>query len=510
MTSLSPTADQPLPKRLGQIPSPPAGLQMVLQLSNDPMVPLNQLAYSVCGEPSLAVELLRTANSAYYRTVEPVRSAQQAVAMMGVRSVRNHAVAHVLRSVASRIDIGAFDADGFWEDSLTRATAALVLGRQAGCEDPWEAFTTGLIQDSGLLMMAALWPEHSAELESARHLAADERMAIERQLCGLAHPALFECVTAEWNLPEELRSAVALHHDLERPAPSRRVDRLREIAHGADRLADLMAQPDCPQRLAAAHAAIQGLPSRSALDLAALVQALEAEMPNLAEQFQLPYSGDREATATVTDAIASLVNITSQYEDATRELEGLLEERQRLARALKATNNQLKQMATTDDLTEVSNRRHFFQLLGDALRVAEATDQPTSVVMLDIDSFKSINDTHGHAAGDHVLRSVAQRLKHLIRPSDGVGRLGGEEFALILPHTSRADAERVAHRALVAIRNPDVTLPDGTRLPVRASFGGATCVAGTDPEALVADADRAMYDAKHNGGDHVRWTEEAP
>lgn len=508
MTSSTPPLSEKLQQRLGQVPSPPAGLQMVLRLSNDPQVPLTQLAYSVCGEPSLAVELLRIANSAYYRNAESIRSAQQAVVMLGVRAVRNHAVAHVLRSVSAAVDIGGFDADGFWEDSLRRGTAALILGRQAGCEDPWEAFTTGLIQDCGTLMMAALWPEKGQTLERVRSLPAGRRMIVEQEVCGRSHPELFSLVTEKWGLPAELQEAVRLHHNLEAPASSRRVARLRQLSYTADVLADLLTDPSCPQRIQAAQEAIDVLPSRSDLNLTALIEDLENELPNLAEQYQLPYSGSQDAAATVTDAIASLVRITSQYEDATQQLEGLLEERQRLARALKANNNQLKQMATTDDLTGVSNRRHFFQLLADAVNVSGQSGHYTSVVMLDIDRFKSINDTHGHASGDQVLRAVAQRLKQLIRPSDGVGRLGGEEFALILPNTKKEDAARVAHRAMVAIRSPEITLPDGTRLPVQASFGGATSPGTVDPEALVARADRAMYVGKNAGGNQVQWDEE--
>ena len=147
-TISSPANDPPN----GGIPTPPAGVALVIRAANDPSFSLADLARLIEREPSLTVNLLRWGNSAAYGSGREIRSVGQAAVMLGARTLRNLAVAHVVTTMRTKIDTGAFDAKLFWEDSLRRACAALVLARTAGYEDPSEALTVGLIQDLGLLV----------------------------------------------------------------------------------------------------------------------------------------------------------------------------------------------------------------------------------------------------------------------------------------------------------------------------------------------------------------------
>jgi diguanylate cyclase (GGDEF)-like protein len=164
------------------------------------------------------------------------------------------------------------------------------------------------------------------------------------------------------------------------------------------------------------------------------------------------------------------------------------------ARLLEAVRHQ----ATHDPLTGLPNRALFSQRLADALAAAGPT-APLAVLYCDLDRFKQVNDTLGHAAGDALLRAVAQRLTSVVRPDDTVSRLSGDEFALVLPAViDRADAERLAERVAGCFTAPFCL--EGRGVSVEASVGIAvhTAARAADQgEALLKQADAAMY--RHKG-----------
>lgn len=152
-----------------------------------------------------------------------------------------------------------------------------------------------------------------------------------------------------------------------------------------------------------------------------------------------------------------------------------------------------KRMAYHDDLTGLRNRRYFEERLREELARSQRAGTPCSVIMIDIDDFKVINDQHGHAAGDELLRAVGEMLTSNARAADIACRVGGDEMAVILPMTGEDGAE--AARARFEASQGSIMRPDGR--PLRLSFGTATHPQdGSTMEALVDRADRAMYVAK--------------
>ena len=169
----------------------------------------------------------------------------------------------------------------------------------------------------------------------------------------------------------------------------------------------------------------------------------------------------------------------------------------------KQEEQRLLRLSQVDSLTGLANRVGFEQHLSDAMAESRKTRQPLAVMYLDIDHFKRINDTHGHAAGDALLLALAQRLKGSLRKTDLVARLGGDEFVAVMErmHDPRV-AARLAHEALQAIRRPFVLADVGIALSVTASIGIAFFDCGEMPAGqLVANADAMLYDAKKRGRD---------
>jgi diguanylate cyclase (GGDEF)-like protein len=160
---------------------------------------------------------------------------------------------------------------------------------------------------------------------------------------------------------------------------------------------------------------------------------------------------------------------------------------------LEASYDELRHQASHDHLTQLANRTLFTERAG--LTTGWATDQLT-IVMIDLDDFKPINDTLGHHIGDAVLVAVADRLRSCVRPGDTVARLGGDEFAMLLPAATDTDGIGIMDRITAALAEPIAV--HGHLLTVRASIGLATGTSD-DPETLLRDADNAMYAAKRGG-----------
>jgi len=170
------------------------------------------------------------------------------------------------------------------------------------------------------------------------------------------------------------------------------------------------------------------------------------------------------------------------------------------AASLRELTGQLELLATTDNLTGLTNRRVFFERLGIEFRRALRYHRPLSVIMADLDHFKTVNDRFGHPFGDLVLAVTAQVLRGNVRESDLVARYGGEEFVLMLPETPSAEAMVVAEKLRAAIEEQDYT--DGIQSAhVTISLGVASLPesAPADVEDLLRRADDALYAAKHGG-----------
>jgi diguanylate cyclase (GGDEF)-like protein len=160
-------------------------------------------------------------------------------------------------------------------------------------------------------------------------------------------------------------------------------------------------------------------------------------------------------------------------------------------------------MATTDALTGLLNRRAFLESTRREVARAKRYGEHLSVVLLDIDHFKQINDKRGHAAGDVVLAAVGRLLNTTLRTCDIVARWGGEEFVLVLPSTALDPAELVAERVREELAGLSIKDGNGDPIPVTASFGVAAYGGGETLEQMIDRADRAMYLAKSGGRNRV-------
>lgn len=211
----------------------------------------------------------------------------------------------------------------------------------------------------------------------------------------------------------------------------------------------------------------------------------------------LIFWSDLEIADALKAAGISASQIAGLYEDSTLDKTPILQH----------LLDELSKATLEDVLTKVYNRRYFERSLATELERSRRDQRPCGLVLLDIDHFKRINDTHGHDAGDAVLKAVAATITSVLRSTDTISRVGGEEFAVIVPNTFRLDADYLAERIRRSIEELAVSVGDKV-LSVTVSLG----VAINNPKVLLAmedlykAADNALYEAKSSGRNCVKFS----
>jgi diguanylate cyclase (GGDEF)-like protein len=255
------------------------------------------------------------------------------------------------------------------------------------------------------------------------------------------------------------------------------------------------------ERIAEAAVQVRGSPLGRVRSRVASTEASGPEQPDLPALTTLPVTSSGRLTgllALAGDAQARPAPDTQPFLEALAAQAHIVLENSRLF-------ERVRELSIRDSLTGLYNHRHILEQVAQAVERADRYREPVSVVMTDIDHFKKVNDQHGHLAGDALLRQLALLLQDSVRSVDAVGRYGGEEFLLLLPHTPFDEARRLADRIRARIQACAFRVGDRThRLTV--SMGVFSCPSPLVGSAadLVREADRALYRAKGTGRNRVK------
>lgn len=454
-------------------------------------VTIEELVKLASADPAFALKMLEAVNSAAFGLRHKVNDLGRAGAMLGVRGLRNLALG------MAAIDMTPLGPEGdlLLGCCLRRAMAARAIAERADVTvSPDDAFTVGLFLEFGLLAHAA---DDVAVAAEAARMPAEVRPIHERAAGFEPHPARGARVAASWRLDETVQAAIASHHHERCPESD-----LAKVAWAAERLAGIYEGGEPKRTRERCHAALARLGI-----VGEATQELVEQLPTLVRQAATAFErhvDQPDHDALMDDVNKQLLALNQSLYASLRRVEQLLADKARLAADLATANEELQRLATQDPLTGLSNRRAFQQAIGRDLARASRGRKPLSVVILDIDHFKRVNDTYGHGGGDAVLKAVSGVLAGSVRQGDVVARWGGEEFALILPETPADGAQVLADRLRTAIADT-VVVYDGTEIRVSASFGVASAdvVVPGMADTLLTSADEALYKAKEAGRNRV-------
>jgi two-component system, cell cycle response regulator len=481
------------------LPSLSAVAMQVLELAQDPNLSIARIAKAVQNDPALSTKVLRTVNSSFYALQTPCPNIGRAMSLLGLNTVKAIVLGFSLADCTKRVDGKScgFDMEAFWRRAVYSAAAARALSLRTSAGDPDEAFVCALLQDIGMLAgVVALQPEYPA-IVAAAPPDHDELPAIERRDLGMDHSMIGRTLADKWRLPPQIVDTIRFHHRIDDAPPARRT-MLRTVA-----LANLTA---ATLTLALSKAKLEGLHGRAGewfslgpAEVKDLIESTARGAHELAEMLEIKAGSPPDTAAILTQANEQIMVVQAAIA--------------REAQDLKRDNEALARQTITDGLTGAHNRAYFDRESVAALERAAAARHPLSILFLDADRFKAVNDTHGHQAGDAVLMELARRLRQV---GDRVGpfcRYGGEEFVLIAPGLDADKARKLAEvlRRVVCSQPFDLSsynLP-GLRLEVTVSVGAATRAPGTPTESWTAEqlthaADQAVYAAKQAGRNCVR------
>ncbi|MCE1236699.1 MAG: GGDEF domain-containing protein [Hyphomicrobiales bacterium] len=222
--------------------------------------------------------------------------------------------------------------------------------------------------------------------------------------------------------------------------------------------------------------------------------------------------GSATDSGSVEEIVRGLIDATHQTETVNRTLEAQLAESRKQITELQESLEAIRYESLVDDLTTLANRKHFDQTLSRLIAEAEHGARPFSLLFTDIDHFKKFNDTFGHQTGDQVLRLVALAVKQNIKGQDMAFRYGGEEFAVLLPHTEIEQSVVVAEHIREAVFSKElVKRSTGENLGrITISIGVSEWRPGDTAATVIERADSCLYAAKNGGRNQVRWSLEAP
>jgi diguanylate cyclase (GGDEF)-like protein len=464
----------------------------IIQTALQPDVALTDLAKMAAGDPGFALRVLAIVNSAAFQRAHRVGEVRQACALLGVRGLRNLALGLVINDMIPTGELGEL----LFLISIRRAVAARLIAQALDDKAPDDAFTAGMFLEVALLGRAR------DDIDGAARVArmpALNRPVVERAFGYEVHAIEGAKLGAELGLPPEIVEAVAHHHDENPP-----VSKLAKIAWGAEHVAAAWEGGHVKKiRTDAAHALGQiGVAPAAITDLMTKIPEL---VNATAAAFDRRVVSQPALDQLAADANAQLVEMNNTYAALVRRLEALVVEKDQLTAELQRANSELANLAATDGLTQLPNKRSFNEVLARELALADRNATPLSLVMVDVDHFKKINDTWGHGVGDLVLARLGEILKSSLRTSDFAARYGGEEFVLLLPCTPAEGAALVAERVRAMVGEKPFAATD-TGIDVHVSLGvasvtGPGCRDGA--KKIFERADAALYTAKNGGRNRV-------
>ena len=483
------------------LPSVPAIAMEVLELAQRPDVDIVEIARVISKDPALAGKILRTVNSTFYARSQPVGTVSHALVILGIQSVKTLVLGFALVTNLSKSSAGrGFHHLDYWKHSIYAATAARTIAARLSIVQQEEAFLAALLMDIGMPVLDAVLGERYGAV-CGRAATHEDLPVAERAAMGLTHADAGAVLAGIWKLPPLLATPIGKHHaTAEVKDPQLR--KLTELTHLAGRCADVFVDEKAADPIAAVRQLCRDQHGLAEADADALLNEIGKQTRETASLFEINLGRTpADYEAILKRANEALVDMTLQSQAHATALE-------RQASTLAEQNEQLRARAETDALTGLANRARFDQFLAEQFHMAEEGNRPLSLLMLDVDKFKAINDLYGHPAGDKVLAGLGRLLATAARAQDLAARYGGEEMVLVLPGTARASAAAIAESIRRAICAKPVAVGDsGAGLPVTASVGVATYEPDGPLKAaahLVKAADLAVYAAKRAGRNCVR------
>ena len=495
------TALQEFINQTTRLPTPPAIALKILQAVRRDEINFEALADIVMADPVLTAQVLKIANSSIYSLPKQVTSLAQATGLLGTQALRNIALSFVIVDGFKDMPQGGFDLDLFWKRSISTAVSAKILAAETTLAND-DIFITALLQDIGILVLFLADAAAFTEMLDQKRISGKRVCNAEKEQFGFDHTELGSHLLKSWNLPETIYEPIRHHHANGATPTEPGSPQLLNIS---DKISSLYHGTQANKKFTEVHCVLAKQFGMEHEQIDELIDTIGEKAREMMDLFAVDPGEMKPFSQLMQETNDELQRLNFSYEQVVLELKQAKQNAEQLALSLKKSNDKLRKLAFRDDLTGLYNHRYFQEVFEAEIHRATRYSHPVSLLILDIDFFKQVNDTYGHPAGDDVLRQVSQTMVKLVRHCDIVARYGGEEFAIVLPETGTSGAKVLAQRIRRGIEQQQTSIK-GQQIGVTVSVG----VSSSDIEGiehtrpvLIDRADKALYTAKRNGRNRV-------
>jgi diguanylate cyclase (GGDEF)-like protein len=350
-----------------------------------------------------------------------------------------------------------------------------------------DCFFLGLLKNIGTLILVSTKPrEYNLVMSEINNNGYNYHEA-ETHIFGLNHMEVGEYIAKSWGLPDTFSVPIGYHHHPEKLLTNDSdIQIFTRILHLSSLIIELFNAAEINSQLGVLDHWIKAYNFADKINIYDLMFAISQKTQHLFSVFDIDIKEEIDYDQVLNAAKIELANLSNEL------INDLLQKRGEI--------ESLRQQVGRDSMTQLNNHQRFNDLLDQEISRSIRYKAPLSVIIADIDFFKSINDTFGHLAGDMVIKAVGESLKKELRESDHIARYGGEEFAVILPETSLKGSLKVAERLRVAIESLKVVY-ENKKINFTMSFGVAelSINANISRKELIKNADSALYRAKQQG-----------
>lgn len=487
------------------LPTLPAVACRLLDLIQDPECTIFDVIKVVETDPALAVKLLKAANSSYHGIRNEVKTIERAVSLLGTTVSTSLSLGFVLSDDSMKAGLVADHYREFWKNSVVHAAAAECLAEGIPGQLAGEFFLMGLLLGIGQLAMLKTIPqEYTAVLEKSRDHCLPLTVA-EREALGFDHFTIGSELMKHWKLPNAFVDAMTKVQQASAEQDAGIEPNSISLEHAAA-MAACVGSYYCCRAKGEALERMRQL-ARSILEprnisLDEFLSRCEQRIQSVGNLFDVDVSDLGSSSDLMMLAKEQLIQLTLQEHVSNTQLQLKQAALTAQKTQLEAQNRVLLTQVVHDPLTDLYNRKYFDESLTRELNRCQRQATPLAVIFADVDHFKSINDTYGHAVGDKVLCELAERFRSVVRASDVVARYGGEEIVILVRQPTERGLETFAER----VRNYISATPfllDGLEVNVTCSIGATIAIPGRRERnlgtRLIESADQAMYQAKKNG-----------
>lgn len=488
------------------LPTLPAVAVQVLQLTHRDNVSVPQIAKVIEQDPTLTSKILKVANSSLFGLPRQICSLQQAMVVLGLRTVKVMVLTFSLVDAMQEKRRSNFDYRGFWRRCLTTAVAARLLAEQAQSCPADEVFVCALLSDIGIMAAYHADPAVYGKVLDEAHERGAALQEVERERLGYTHEVISSTMLDSWGLPASLVEAIANHHqstahDGDCPPENGMCKTLQ----AAVMIADLFCSAANAHQLMEVKQRIPQMLPLSVDDVHDLLESMQKQVQDTVTTFDLDIGATRSYKEIQAEAVVQLAKLSMAAELERAELLAREQNTRQQIEQLSTRNETLARQASTDGLTGTANRLAMEDHLARLCQMAVQQRVGVGMLLLDLDRFKKLNDTFGHQAGDTALRAVGDFLRKTANEHCLAARYGGEEFVLLLAPALAEEIRTLAEEVRLGIQQ--LRVPHGDRkIAITVSIGA--CYVPWDfhtltNEELISRADKALYAAKQTGRNRV-------